>query len=151
MKRIILIVTTAALLTTNLIPTANAATKTTVSFNVATTPSAGESIVTFYGQVKPAAKAAITINSFNGVVWNKTSLKSTASSSGSWKITTVATAIKAEGQYQAIAVVGKKKITSKSANFKVGNGQTFVDEKTLLAGYGPGGRIHGSDISRWQH
>ena len=151
MKRIILFVTTAALLSTNLIPTATAATKTTVSFNVATTPSAGESIVTFYGQVKPAAKAAITINSFNGVVWNKTSLKTTASSSGSWKITTVATAIKAEGQYQAIAVVGKKKITSKSVNFKVGNGQTFVDEKTLLAGYGPGGRIHGSDISRWQH
>jgi GH25 family lysozyme M1 (1,4-beta-N-acetylmuramidase) len=140
-----------ALLSTNLISIASAATKTTVSFNVTTTPSAGESIVTFYGQVKPAAKAAITINSFNGVVWNKTSLKTTSSSSGSWKITTVATAIKAEGQYQAIALVGKKKTTSKSANFKVNNAQVFTDENTLLAGYGPGGRIHGSDISRWQH
>ena len=140
-----------ALLSTNLISIASAATKTTVSFNVTTTPSAGESIVTFYGQVKPAAKAAITINSFNGVVWNKTSLKTTSSSSGSWKITTVATAIKAEGQYQAIAMVGKKKTTSKSANFKVNNAQVFTDENTLLAGYGPGGRIHGSDISRWQH
>jgi lysozyme len=140
-----------ALLSTNLISIASAATKTTVSFNVTTTPSAGESLVTFYGQVKPAAKAAITINSFNGVVWNKTSLKTTSSSSGSWKITTVATAIKAEGQYQAIALVGKKKTTSKSANFKVNNSQVFTDENTLLAGYGPGGRIHGSDISRWQH
>jgi GH25 family lysozyme M1 (1,4-beta-N-acetylmuramidase) len=140
-----------ALLSTSLISVANAAVKTTVSFNVASTPSAGESIVTFYGQVKPAAKAAITINSFNGVVWNKTSLKTTSSSSGSWKITTVATAVKAEGQYQAIATVGKKKTTSKAANFKVNNTQTFVDENTLLAGYGPGGRIHGSDISRWQH
>lgn len=140
-----------ALLSTNVISVASAATKTTVSFNVTTTPSAGESLVTFYGQVKPAAKAAITINSFNGVVWNKTSLKTTSSSSGSWKITTVATAIKAEGQYQAIAMVGKKKTTSKSANFKVNNSQVFTDENTLLAGYGPGGRIHGSDISRWQH
>ena len=140
-----------SLLSTNLISVANAAVKTTVSFSVASTPSAGESIVTFYGQVKPAKKAAITINSFNGVVWNKTSLKTTSSASGSWKITTIATAIKAEGQYQAIALVGKKKITSTSANFKVGNVQTFVDEKTLLAGYGPGGRIHGTDISRWQH
>lgn len=140
-----------ALLSTNLISVANAAVKSTISFNVSSTPSAGESIVTFYGQVKPAAKAAIIINSFNGVVWNKTSLKTTSSSSGSWKITTVATAIKAEGQYQAIATVGKKKITSKSASFKVNNAQTFVDENTLLAGYGPGGRIHGSDISRWQH
>jgi lysozyme len=140
-----------ALFSTSLISVASAVTKTTVSFNVTTTPSAGESIVTFYGQVKPAAKAAITINSFNGVVWNKTSLKTTSSSSGSWKITTVATAIKAEGQYQAIAMVGKKKTTSKSANFKVNNAQVFTDENTLLAGYGPGGRIHGSDISRWQH
>jgi lysozyme len=140
-----------ALFSTSLISVASAVTKTTVSFNVTTTPSAGESIVTFYGQVKPAAKAAITINSFNGVVWNKTSLKTTSSSSGSWKITTVATAIKAEGQYQAIALVGKKKTTSKSANFKVNNAQVFTDENTLLAGYGPGGRIHGSDISRWQH
>ena len=151
MKRLILILTSIALLSTNLISVASAATKTTVSFNVTTTPSAGESIVTFYGQVKPAAKAAITINSFNGVVWNKTSLKTTSSSSGSWKITTVATAIKAEGQYQAVALVGKKKTTSKSENFKVNNAQVFTDENTLLAGYGPGGRIHGSDISRWQH
>ena len=140
-----------ALFSTNLISAASAAVKSTLSFTVASTPSAGESIVTFYGQVKPAAKAAITINSFNGVVWNKTSLKTTSSSSGSWKITTVATAMKAEGQYQAVATVGKKKVTSKSANFKVNNTQTFVDENTLLAGYGPGGRIHGSDISRWQH
>jgi lysozyme len=154
-KRLFLITLTTALISTNLFPfltpIASAAAKTIVSFNVATTPSAGESIVTFYGQVKPAAKATITINSFNGVVWNKTSLKTTSSSSGSWKITTVATAIKAEGQYQAIAQVGRKKITSKSQNFKVENVPTFVDEKTLLAGYGPGGRIHGSDISRWQH
>ncbi len=140
-----------ALFSTNLISAASAAVKSTLSFTVASTPSAGESIVTFYGQVKPAAKAAITINSFNGVVWNKTSLKTISSSSGSWKITTVATAVKAEGQYQAVATVGKKKVTSKSANFKVNNTQTFVDENTLLAGYGPGGRIHGSDISRWQH
>ena len=115
MKRLNLLISipiSIALLSTSLISVANAAVKTTVSFNVASTPSAGESIVTFYGQVKPAAKAAITINSFNGVVWNKTSLKTTSSSSGSWKITTVATAVKAEGQYQAIATVGKKKITS---------------------------------------
>ena len=138
------------LLTGNLIQPASAAT-TSVSLNVSTTPSAGESTVTFYGQVKPAGKAAITINSFNGVSWIKTSLKTTSSSSGSWKITTVATAIKAEGQYQAIAVIGKKKTTSKTANFKVDNSLTFVDENSLLAGYGPGGRIHGSDISRWQH
>ena len=90
----------------NLIQPANAAT-VSVTLNVSTTPKAGESIVTFYGQIKPAAKAAISINSFNGVTWNKTSLKTTSSSSGSWRITTVDTAVKAEGQSQAVAVIGK--------------------------------------------
>jgi hypothetical protein len=102
-KRLTLTLTIAALLSTNLIPAATAAAKTTVTFNVATTPSAGESIVTFYGQVTPAKKAEITINSFNGVVWNKTSLKTTSASSGSWKITTVATAIKAEAPISSIS------------------------------------------------
>jgi GH25 family lysozyme M1 (1,4-beta-N-acetylmuramidase) len=134
----------------NLIQPANAAT-VSVTLNVSTTPKAGESIVTFYGQIKPAAKAAISINSFNGVTWNKTSLKTTSSSSGSWRITTVATAVKAEGQYQAVAVIGKKKNISKTANFKIDNSLTFADQNTLLAGYGPGGHIHGTDISRWQH
>ncbi|MEY3454404.1 MAG: hypothetical protein RLZZ147_529 [Actinomycetota bacterium] len=36
-----------------------AASKTTVSLAVQSTPNAGESLVTFYGQVKPATKALV--------------------------------------------------------------------------------------------
>jgi len=141
---------------TGLTPTANSATaKTSLSFQVESTPNAGESLVTFYGQIKPAAKGAVSIQSFDGITWKDTPLKVTASASGAWKITTVATAIKAEGQYRAQVVVGKKKTLSKAANYKVDNSKTFVTTDALFiteqTSKLTGGRIQGSDVSRWQH
>ena len=65
--------------------------------------------------MKPAAKGAITIDTFDGVAWKATPLKTTSAASGAWRITTVATAIKAEGQYRAQVIVGKKKTISKIA------------------------------------
>ena len=144
------------LISTSLIPTANAASaKTIVSFNVESTPNAGESLVTFYGQIKPAAKGSVSIESLDGDTWKLTPLKTTASASGAWQIKTVATAIKAQGEYRAKVVVGKKKATSKSAKFIVDNSKTFVDTNALFitseTSKLTGGRIQGSDISRWQH
>jgi GH25 family lysozyme M1 (1,4-beta-N-acetylmuramidase) len=141
---------------TGLTPAANSATaKTSLSFQVESTPNAGESLVTFYGQIKPAAKGAVSIQSFDGITWKDTPLKVTASASGAWKITTVATAIKAEGQYRAQVVVGKKKTLSKAANYKVDNSKTFATTDALFiteqTSKLTGGRIQGSDVSRWQH
>ena len=155
MKRLVLLL--AAVVTCSIfIPVTNAATaKTTISFAVASTPNAGESLVTFYGQVTPAAKGTVVISSFDGVAWKVTPLKTTSSSSGSWRITTVATAIKAEGQYKATVTVGKKKTLSKPVNFKVDNSQIFSDSNALFitpeTAKLTGGRIQGSDVSRWQH
>ncbi len=155
MKRLVLLL--AAVVTCSIfIPVTNAATaKTAISFAVASTPNAGESLVTFYGQVKPAAKGTVVISSFDGVAWKVTPLKTTSSSSGSWRITTVATAIKAEGQYKATVTVGKKKTLSKPVNFKVDNSQIFSDSNALFitpeTAKLTGGRIQGSDVSRWQH
>ena len=155
MKPLVLLL--AAVVTCSIfIPVANAATaKTTISFAVASTPNAGESLVTFYGQVKPAAKGTVVISSFDGVAWKVTPLKVTSTSSGSWRITTVATAIKAEGQYKATVTVGKKKTLSKPVNFKVDNSKIFSDSNALFitpeTAKLTGGRIQGSDVSRWQH
>ena len=137
-------------------PAANSATaKTTLTLKIESTPNAGESLVTFYGQVKPAAKGAITIDTFDGVAWKVTPLKTTSAASGAWRITTVATAIKAEGQYRAHVTIGKKKTLSKNANFKVDLTKTFATTDELFipteTGKLTGGRIKGSDISRWQH
>jgi len=137
-------------------PTASAATaKTSISFEVQSTPNAGESLVTFYGQVKPAAKGTVVISSFDGVAWKESTLKTTSTSSGLWRITTVATAIKAEGQYKATVTIGKKKTLSTPVNFKVDNSKTFADSNALFitaeTSKLTGGRIQGSDVSRWQH
>lgn len=145
-----------ALISTSLItPVADAKTtkssKTVVTMNILTTPSAGELEVTFYGQVKPAKAGTITIRSLNGVVWKPTNLTTKTSESGAWRINTIATAIKAEGQYQAYFVSGKTKLTSNDKDFKVDNTKIFNDVSSLLLPSGPGGRIHGADISRWQH
>ena len=155
MKRVALLLIV-AVTCSNFISSANAATaKTSISFAVASTPNAGESLVTFYGQVKPASKGSVTISSFDGVTWKVTPLKTTSTASGSWKITTVATAIKAEGQYKATVTVGKKKTLSKPVNFKVDNSKTFTDLNALFitpeTSKLTGGRIQGSDVSRWQH
>ena len=155
MKKLYLLIAL-VVFSTGLTPTANSATaKTSLSFQVESTPNAGESLVTFYGQIKPAAKGKISIQSFDGITWKDTPLKVTASSSGAWKITTVATAIKAEGQYRAQVVVGKKKTLSKAANYKVDNSKTFATTDALFiteqTSKLTGGRIQGSDVSRWQH
>ncbi len=155
MKKLYLLIAL-TVFSTGLTPAANGATsKTSLTFHVESTPNAGESLVTFYGQIKPAAKGAVSIQSFDGITWKDTPLKVTASSSGAWKITTVATAIKAEGQYRAQVVVGKKKTISKAANFKVDNSKTFLTTDALFitdkTSKLTGGRIQGSDVSRWQH
>ena len=155
MKKLYLLIAL-VVFSTGLTPTANSATaKTSLSFQVESTPNAGESLVTFYGQIKPAAKGAVSIQSFDGITWKDTPLKVTASASGAWKITTVATAIKAEGQYRAQVVVGKKKTLSKAANYKVDNSKTFATTDALFITEQTSkltdGRIQGSDVSRWQH
>ena len=155
MKKLYLLIAL-TVFSTVLTPAANGATsKTSLTFHVESTPNAGESLVTFYGQIKPAAKGKISIQSFDGITWKDTPLKVTASASGAWKITTVATAIKAEGQYRAQVVVGKKKTISKAANFKVDNSKTFATTDALFiteqTSKLTGGRIQGSDVSRWQH
>ena len=141
---------------TGLTPVAHSATaKASATFHVQSTPNAGESLVTFYGQVKPAGKASVSISSFDGQAWKVTPLKTKSSGSGSWRITTVATAIKAEGKYRATITIGRKKLTTKSANFTVDNSKTFADTNALFISPETskltGGRIQGSDISRWQH
>jgi lysozyme len=139
----------------NLTQVANAVKKTTLTFNVQSTPNAGESLVTFYGQVKPAAKAKILISSFDGQKWKPTNLTATSSSSGAWRIATVATAIKAEGKYRATATVKGKKITAAAKVFRLDTTKTFSDLNSLFISPETsrltGGRIQGSDISRWQH
>lgn len=143
-----------------LIATANSnlssavATTFNLSMTVRQTPSATDPIVTLYGQIKPVIKAQkvkIEVQIKND--WQGTTLSATTTPSGTWKVEAVATALNAKVNYRAVAVIGSKKIYSVARSVTVRQIPVMSnpDPTSLITEQGPGGRIHGMDISKWQH
>ena len=118
------------------------------------TPGGAEPIVTLYGSLKPA-KSGIKVSvqiQLNGK-WQDTRYTTKTAKVGTWQVIAVATALDAKVKYRAKAKVGSKFIYSNireitvraSAEISNASSVAMVDQ------LGPGGRIHGADISRWQH
>lgn len=130
------------------IESANAA--NTLSLNITKTPSLGEPKVTLNGILKPArnnVQVLIQVK-LNGA-WTKTSLGAKTKSSGSWKIEVVSTALAGSATYRAVA--GNVYSNQKSFTIDPATSISQADPTLLITLGGPGGRIHGVDISRWQH
>jgi len=128
----------------------NAGAASSLSLNITKTPTIGESRVTLYGLLKPARNnVQIVIQVKLNGVWSKTSLGAKTKSSGSWKIEVVSTALEGSATYRAVA----GRIYSNQRTFTIDPVTTIspADPALLLSLSGPGGRIHGVDISRWQH
>ena len=126
---------------------------TTLTLNIKKTPSLGEPKVTLYGVLKPArANVQIKIESKINGVWNKTSIGTRTKASGTWKIEVVTTILAGSANYRAIAV-GSRNIYSNVRTLTIdANTQiSQADPALLLSLSGPGGRVHGVDISKWQH
>lgn len=126
----------------------------TSTFFVSQTPSATEATVTFHGVIKPAIKnAVVRIYVKLNEKWVDTRLQSKSTSSGAWKIQSIATALSAKVEYRGKITLGSKSITtsSKSITIKQVSAISNTDPGALITLMGPGGRIHGADISRWQH
>lgn len=135
------------------LPSADAATSA-LSMSVRQTPSTTEALLTFYGVIKPAKSGisvAIQINS--GGTWKPTRFKTKTTKAGTWKITALATAMDSKVSYRASAVASGKKIYSatRSITIKQIMEVSEADPALVISASGPGGRIHGADISRWQH
>jgi GH25 family lysozyme M1 (1,4-beta-N-acetylmuramidase) len=141
-----------ALANTNLAPALGAS--YTLSLTVRQTPSSVEPIVTLYGQIKPAKKAQkVIIEVETNKKWHGTALSASTTSSGTWKVEAVATALNATVKYRAVAFVGTKHIYSSPRSVKIKQTPEMnnADPASLISESGPGGRIHGMDISKWQH
>jgi len=141
-----------ALANTNLSPAIGAS--FSLSLTVRQTPSATDPIVTLYGQIKPVKKAQkVVIEVAIKKKWQGTALSTSTTSSGTWKIEVVATALDAKVSYRAVAFVGAKKVYSSTRSVTVQQTPEMsnADPALLIAEDGPGGRIHGMDISKWQH
>ena len=153
MKKIIsVLVMSLALFSIQTVST-NAATSK-LSLTVLQTPGGDEPVVTLYGNLKPAkssVKVEIQIQ-LNGK-WQDTRFSTRTARVGTWKVVAVATALNAQVKYRAKVRVGSKSIYSNIREITVRSVPEISNAVTnvMVDQLGPGGRIHGSDVSRWQH
>jgi len=125
-----------------------------LSLTLKQTPNAGEPLVTLYGHIKPRRSGLkVDINVQLAGKWQRTSLSTTTNLAGTWKIETVATALRATAAYRATTTAGSASVYSavRTISIKQSPQMSEYDPTSLIAETGPGGRIHGADISRWQH
>ena len=126
----------------------------TLSLTLKQTPSTTEPIVAMYGILKPAKVGLkVCVQVELDKKWQTSDLSSKTTSGGAWKIEAVATALSASVKYRVFTKVGNTTIFSlpRSIVIKQIPEMANVDSTTLMDLAGPGGRIHGVDISRWQH
>jgi len=126
----------------------------TLSMSVRQTPSANESLLTMYGNLKPnKTGTTVKIQVDTNGKWTNTAFMTKVTRVGTWKVTALATALDAQVRYRAVAVIAGKTLYSPIRAITVKQQPEFsnADQAQFIDLKGPGGRIHGADISRWQH
>jgi len=135
------------------LPAADAATSK-LSMTVKQTPNVIEPLLTFYGTLTPKKSGLVVkIQSEIDGKWSDTRFSTKTTKLGTWKLETVVTAQDSEINYRARTTIGSKVIysTSKKITIKPAAQISETDPVIAVEALGPGGRIHGVDISRWQH
>ena len=125
-----------------------------LSMSIKQTPSASETLLTLYGTLTPKrAGATVKIQVDTDGQWTATRFTTKVTRVGTWKVTALATALKAKVRYRAVSVIGGKSFYSpiRSITVKQQPEISTADPAQFIDLTGPGGRIHGADISRWQH
>ena len=135
-------------------PPQAAAAASTLSMSIRQTPSASETLLTLYGNLKPnRSGTAVKIQVDIAGKWTTTRFTTKVTKVGTWKVTALATALNANVRYRAVSVIGGKSLYSpiRSISVKQQAEITNADPAQFIDLTGPGGRIHGADVSRWQH
>jgi len=126
----------------------------TLSMSIRQTPSASETLLTLYGTLKPnRSGTTVKIQVDTNGQWATTRFTTKVTKVGTWKVTALATALNANVRYRAVSVVDGKSLYSsiRSISVKQQPEITNADAAQFIDLTGPGGRIHGADVSRWQH
>ena len=135
------------------LPTASAA-ASKLSMTVKQTPNVIEPLLTFYGTLSPKKSGLVVrIQSEIDGKWSDTRFSTKTTKLGTWKLETVVTAQDSVIKYRAKTTVSSKVIysTSEKITVKPAAQISVTDPVIAVEALGPGGRIHGVDISRWQH
>ena len=125
-----------------------------LTMSVKQTPSASETLLTLYGNLKPNRSGTIVkIQVDTSGTWTTTRFTTRVTKVGTWKVTALATALNANVRYRAVSVIAGKSLYSpiRSITVKQQPEISNADPAQFIDLTGPGGRIHGADISRWQH
>jgi len=133
---------------------ASSAVTSKLTMSLKQTPSVSEALITFYGTLSPAHSSInVYIDISTAGTWKHTRFKSKTTKAGSWKIEGLATALNARVQYRARAVIAGKNLFSRTHTITIKQTPEIseADPALIITAMGPGGRIHGTDISRWQH
>jgi GH25 family lysozyme M1 (1,4-beta-N-acetylmuramidase) len=126
----------------------------TLSMQIRQTPSASESLLTMYGNLKPnKSGTTVKIQVDIGGKWTTTRFTTKVTKVGTWKVTALATALDAQVRYRAVSVIAGKSLYSpiRAITVKQQPEISNADPAQFIDLLGPGGRIHGADVSRWQH
>ncbi|NCV79386.1 MAG: lysozyme M1 (1,4-beta-N-acetylmuramidase) [Actinobacteria bacterium] len=141
-------------LTLSVFITPATAVTSSLTMNLRQTPNASEVLITLYGNLKPTKSGTtVKIQVDSNGKWEMTRFSTKVSKVGTWRVTALATALEAKVRYRAVAVVSGKSIYSaiRAIEIKQQPEISNVDPELFIDLLGPGGRIHGADISRWQH
>jgi len=152
-KLIAILVAISTVALTISLPTASAATSK-LTMTVKQTPNLIEPLLTFYGALTPKKSGLVVkIQSEIDGNWSDTRFSTKTTKLGTWKLETVVTAQDSVMKYRAKTTVGSKAIysTVKKITIKPAAEISELDPVIAVEAVGPGGRIHGVDISRWQH
>jgi GH25 family lysozyme M1 (1,4-beta-N-acetylmuramidase) len=126
----------------------------TLSMSIKQTPSASETLLTLYGNLKPnRSGTTVKIQVDTDGQWTTTRFTTKVTKVGTWKVTALATALNANVRYRAVSVIGGQSLYSpiRSITVKQQPEISNTDPAQFIDLTGPGGRIHGADVSRWQH
>jgi lysozyme len=135
------------------VPQVQAATSS-LTLSLRQTPSATDSLVTFYGTIKPARSGlSVKIQGNTSGSWKTTRFTTKTTKAGTWKIVAVATSFDIPIKYRAQVNVSGKITNSpvRTITIKKLPEISSIDASLVVESFGPGSRIHGADISRWQH
>ena len=130
------------------------AASSSLTMSVRQTPSASETLLTLYGNLKPNRSGTVVkIQVDTNGTWTTTRFSTKVTKVGTWKVTALATALNAQVRYRAVSVIAGKSLYSpiRSITVKQQPEISNQDPAQFIDLKGPGGRIHGADISRWQH
>jgi GH25 family lysozyme M1 (1,4-beta-N-acetylmuramidase) len=126
----------------------------TLSMSIKQTPSASETLLTLYGNLKPnRSGSTVKIQVDTDGQWTTTRFTTKVTKVGTWRVTALATALNATVRYRAVSVIGGQSLYSpiRSITVKQQPEISNSDPAQFIDLTGPGGRIHGADVSRWQH